>query len=185
MHLLALLLNNPLRTIRFVYTWLAQSSFVLLRRLLLPHVPVYQSLRIQLHRAYLSSCASTFPDLVYRLPVGPVPERSAKPVSTPDFLGYVIPGRKTDLIEGAWVHAKPNQCVILYAHGGGYARGEAKMYLNYMKRWERVASTYGLDIVFLSVEYRELDQVEHANRSSHIRKLSQIKPLTRLKEIRS
>jgi len=29
------------------------------------------------------------------------------------------------------------------------------MYLKYMERWERVAAEEGLDLVFLSVEYRE------------------------------
>jgi acetyl esterase/lipase len=46
------------------------------------------------------------------------------------------------------------KCVVLYAHGGGYARGEAKMYINYMERWVKAATLENLDMVFLSVEYR-------------------------------
>ena len=44
--------------------------------------------------------------------------------------------------------------VVLYGHGGGYARGEARMYVPYMKRWVEVAEEKGLQIVFLSIEYR-------------------------------
>ncbi|KAJ5707659.1 hypothetical protein N7488_007460 [Penicillium malachiteum] len=121
---------------------------------------MYQSLRIQLHRAYLSSCATTFPDLVYRLPVGQVPESRAKLIKS-DFVGYLIPGNKSHLL--SQISAKPSnsQCVILYAHGGGYARGEAKMYLDYMERWVRCARSKDLDIVFLSVEYPLTDQASH------------------------
>jgi len=71
-----------------------------------------------------------------------------------DFTAYLIPGNKSSLmrIETA---KRSSQCIVLYSHGGGYARGEAKMYLKYMERWERVAAEEGLDLVFLSVEYRE------------------------------
>jgi carboxylesterase type B len=48
-----------------------------------------------------------------------------------------------------------NRCIVVYAHGGGYARGEARMYLKYMERWEKVAKEMGVDVIFLSVEYRE------------------------------
>lgn len=50
----------------------------------------------------------------------------------------------------------PSSCLVLYAHGGGYARGEARMYLNYMERWQREAEKVGLELTFLSVEYRML-----------------------------
>jgi hypothetical protein len=153
MHLLALLLRNPLNSIRFLYTFLAQSLIVFLRRLLLPHIPIYQSLRIQLQRAYMSSCSATFPDLTYRLPVGPVATTRAKRVGS-DFIGYIIPGTKS--LKPLTASGVGNtRCVALFAHGGGYARGEAKMYINYMERWERVAAEASLDLTFLSVEYRK------------------------------
>jgi acetyl esterase/lipase len=102
----------------------------------------------------MSSCVSTFPDLVYRLPVGPVPESKAKQVHT-SFNGYVIPGARSFLLADIAKKPSTSQGVVLFAHGGGYARGEAKMYLDYMERWVTVATERGLDIVFMSVEYRE------------------------------
>lgn len=154
MNLILLLLRNPIKTLRFFYTWLVQSTLLGLRRVLLPHVPMYQPFRIQLHRAYLSSCITTFPDLVYRLPIGQVPESRAKIIQS-DFLGYVIPGSKSSLLSLIAQKPSNSQCVVLYAHGGGYARGEAKMYLTYMERWAKGAAAEGLELVFLSVEYRE------------------------------
>ena len=153
MHLTHLLLQHPVEAVIFSYTFAAQSFIVLLKRTLLPHISQYQSVRIQLHRAYLSACSATFPDLTHRLPVGPVPDHKARQVGT-DFTGYIIPGYK-DFKTPTAAHQGHGLCAILYAHGGGYARGEAKMYINYMERWEREAAKIGLDIVFLSVEYRE------------------------------
>jgi hypothetical protein len=154
MHLLELMLRNPLKTLVFGYTFLIQSAIVVLRRLLLPHIQNYQSVRLQLQRAYMSACSATFPDLTYRLPVGPVPESKARRIGS-DWTGYVIPGCKSlDLLRSSPGGAA--HCVALYAHGGGYARGEAKMYINYMERWTRVAAKSGLDLTFLSVEYRKI-----------------------------
>jgi hypothetical protein len=153
MHILNLILRNPSSAIRFSYSFVAQSFLVVLRRILLPHIPNYQSLRVQFQRAYLSSCSATFPDLTHRLPVGPVAETKAKQVGS-DWTGYIIPGHKSlkPLTAG---DPGQSRCIALYAHGGGYARGEAKMYINYMERWVRVAAEAGLDLTFLSVEYRE------------------------------
>ena len=157
MQLLLLLLKHPVATLTFTYTWAAQSFLVVLRRVLLPHIPVYQSLRTQLQRAYLSACSATFPDLTHRLPVGPVPDSRARRLLGVDFEAYIIPGSKSDLLDGvSQADARP-RCVALYAHGGGYARGEAKMYLNYMERWVTVAQAADLNLVFMSVEYREYD----------------------------
>jgi hypothetical protein len=103
----------------------------------------------------MSTCVSILPNLVYRLPVGPVPEVRAKEIQA-DFLAYLIPGNKPSLLSQIAKQSTKSQCIVLFAHGGGYARGEAKMYLNYMERWVEVAAEIGLDIVFLSVEYREL-----------------------------
>jgi hypothetical protein len=154
MHLLKLLFCNPFSSICFAYTFLAQCFIVVLRRSLLPHLPIYQSLRIQLQRAYMSSCSVTFPDLTYRLPVGLVADTKAKRVGS-DWTGYIIPGNHS-LKSAATKEPAESRCVALYAHGGGYARGEAKMYINYMERWVRFAAESGMDLTFLSVEYREL-----------------------------
>ena len=127
MYLIQLVFHHPLQALVFLYTFVVQSLLVLLRRTLLPHISQYQSVRLQLQRAYLSSCSATFPDLTHRLPVGPVPDNKAKRVGT-DFTGYLIPGYK-NLKADAVRHSGHSSCVILYAHGGGYARGEAKMYI--------------------------------------------------------
>lgn len=157
MHLVQLIVSNPWKSLKFLYTWSVSTSLVVLRGIILPNIPIYQPLRIRLQRAYLSSAAVVFPDLVHRLPVGPLPKTEAWPLksSTHRFEGYLIPGTKATLLkELSAGNSHKHQCVVLYAHGGGYARGEAKMYLKYMKRWERVAMSMSLDLVFLSVEYR-------------------------------
>lgn len=154
MNLLLLLLRNPVSTLRFLYTWSALSAIVILKRILVPHISQYQSIRIQLQRAYLLSCSSTFPDLTHRLPVGQVSQARATQISTTEFNGYIIPGSQSPVLEGLAKSSHQTQCVALYAHGGGYARGEAKMYMNYMERWVRKARESGLDLAFLSVEYR-------------------------------
>jgi hypothetical protein len=155
MHLFELVSRHPLQATLFTYTFVVQSLLVIVKRLLLPHIPFYQSLRIQLHRAYLSSCSATFPDLAWRLPVGPVSKDEARIIEADDFTGYLIPGTRCvgDIVA---IPKKVAKCVALYAHGGGYARGEAKMYISYMQRWVRSAKNAGLDLVFLSVEYRKL-----------------------------
>lgn len=161
MHLVELILRHPLQALLFGYTFIAQAAVVALRRILLPHIDSYQSLRLQLQRAYLSSCSMTFPDLTHRLPVGPSPEHRARLVGT-NFTGYIIPGT-ADLTSSAGNHVRSTRCVVVYAHGGGYARGEAKMYIRYMERWVRVAAAAGLDLAFLSVEYRKLRET-HGSR---------------------
>lgn len=153
MHVLLLLLRNPISTLRFLYTWITLSSIVILKRILLPHISQYQSTRVQLQRAYLLSCSSTFPDITHRLPVGQVSQARATQIGT-DFVGYVIPGTQSPILDSLTKSSQKTQCVALYAHGGGYARGEAKMYMNYMERWVQKARESGLDLVFLSVEYR-------------------------------
>ena len=162
MHLALLIISNPFKAVKFLYTWAATSFLVLLQCLLLPHYPAYQDLRTRLQRAYLSSTVVAFPDLVHRLPVGPLPDSEACPIksSSHDFEGYLIPGMKGTIVEVLASSGKcHDKCIVLFAHGGGYSKGEARMYLNYMKRWERVAREQGLDLVFLSVEYRQSHQV--------------------------
>ena len=152
MHRLKLMLLHPLSSLRFLYTFAAQSWLVVLRRLLLPHFPRYQTFRTQMQRAFMSSCSATFPDLCWGLPVGNVPEDEARLIS-PSVPAYLIPGYKS--LKPLMVdRAGESHCVAIYAHGGGYARGEARMYIRYMERWTRVATEAGLDLSFLSVEYR-------------------------------
>lgn len=152
--LIGMLLRHPISALYFSYSFFVQVLLVLLRRLLLPHFPIFQTLRIQIHRAYLSSSALTFPDLVHRLPVVNCPEARARKVGTAGWTGYVVPGQAR-LPERLTDVNGPSQMVVLYAHGGGYARGEARMYLNYMERWIKVAAKHDLRLMFLSVEYRK------------------------------
>lgn len=149
--LLTLILQNPLRSLLFGYTFCAQVFVVLLKRALLPYYPSYQSVRTQLQRAYLSASILHFPRLVHRLPVTNCPSQRAKKVGDSDWTGYVVPGT-SNLFDPSLSGRK--QCVALYAHGGGYIWGEARQYLNYMERWIRVAKAAGISLTFLSVEYR-------------------------------
>ncbi|KIW98145.1 uncharacterized protein Z519_01729 [Cladophialophora bantiana CBS 173.52] len=151
MKLLLMLLKHPLRSLIFSYSFFTQILLLLLRRVLLPHFPIYQSLRIQIFRAYLASAALTFPDLTHRLPVGRLSLQRARKIDE-SVPAYLIPGSR-DLSEFVLPTTKQQQCVVIYAHGGGYARGEARMYVNYMERWVREAREANLDLLFLSVEY--------------------------------
>ncbi|KAF5573174.1 hypothetical protein FPANT_12545 [Fusarium pseudoanthophilum] len=148
----AVILRHPIRFIHFSYAFVCLLLVVFLRRILLPHFPSYQSLRIQIHRAFLSASATTFPDLPRRLPVGKLNPAQAR-IIFDQPTAYVIPGGREPaefLDEGL---AKDKRCVVLYAHGGGYARGEARMYVDYMQRWIKLANEQGLGLVFVSVEY--------------------------------
>jgi hypothetical protein len=146
-----LLLQNPFRSCRFLYAFGTQILLIGLKAILLPTLPRYQSVRLQLHRAYWSSSSYYFPEIIHRLPVTNCPEALARRVGS-TFTGYVIPGT----VDLAVSSGDKRRCVVVYAHGGGYARGEARMYLNYMDRWVKGAAEAGLEIVFLSVEYRTL-----------------------------
>ncbi|RAH70431.1 alpha/beta-hydrolase [Aspergillus aculeatinus CBS 121060] len=144
-----LLLQNPGRSCRFLYTFTVQMLLIGLRAILLPGLPHYQTLRLRLHRAYWSSSSYYFPELIHRLPVTDCPLARARRVGD-SFSGYVIPGTAELSVTP---DDKRQRCIVIYAHGGGYARGEARMYLNYMDRWLAGAAEEGLELVFLSVEY--------------------------------
>jgi len=147
-----LFLRSPLRSLCFFYSFCAEILLVILRRLLLPHHPTYQSLRALFQRAYLSCAHLHYPQLVHRLPVSAPAERARK-LTGPGWTGYLIPGQRK-LEDFARVPGAEAKSVVLYAHGGGYATGEARMYLRYMERWVALAQNKGLDVVFVSVEYR-------------------------------
>ena len=161
-HLLLLILQNPRRSVAFLYTFLAQTTLILLKRLCLPHLPFFQSVRIQLQRAYLSAAALHFPEIVHRLPVE-CSESRAQRIGH-GWTGYIIPGTKS-LTETSGNDFNFKKCIALYAHGGGYARGEARMYLNYMERWIERAAEMKIDLVFVSVEYREFSSCTRPARS--------------------
>lgn len=155
-----LLLSNPVKSFLVLYSFVAQAFIVLLRHALLAHFPTYQPLRIQLQRCYLAACSLHFPDLTHRLPTDEVHVTVARYLDKKGWKAYVIPGTVSPRHSFAKdrVLDRPG-AVIIYAHGGGYARGEAKMYLNYFQRWVKVAAERGIDIVFVSVEYRRLAQM--------------------------
>ncbi|KAF5857630.1 hypothetical protein ETB97_005483 [Aspergillus alliaceus] len=154
-----LLLRNPIRSCRFIHAFVTQVFIVTLKRALLPGWPHYQSYRLQLQRCYWASSSFYFPEVVHRLPVTDCPSSEARRVGL-DWSGYVIPGTK-NLKDLQFSDLNPNTCIAIYAHGGCYARGEARMYLNYMKRWTQGAAAVGLDITFLSVEYPLSDEAPH------------------------
>ncbi|OQU94469.1 hypothetical protein CLAIMM_00823 [Cladophialophora immunda] len=99
----------------------------------------------------MGSASLTFPDLTHRLPVGKLSLHRARKIEG-SIPAYLIPGSR-ELAEFVVPIPKRQQCVVIYAHGGGYARGEARMYINYMERWIREASKANLDLLFVSVEY--------------------------------
>jgi acetyl esterase/lipase len=146
------LLQHPLQAAQFTYYFITEVFLILLHRLLLPNFPHYQSLRIEIQRAYLSSTSLFFPTFTHRLPADYGPNEAA-PIQGKGWRGYVIPGPDTNILRHAI--GDGNVRVVLYGHGGGYARGEARMYVPYMQRWVAVAREQGVEVVFLSVEYRE------------------------------
>ena len=150
--LLYKLFESPIQSLLFSYSFAVETIFVLSRRLLLPQFPVYQSIRTQIQKAYLAAVAIHYPQLAHRLPVSCSKNKAREIIGT-TWKGYLIPGTE-NLQRFAKVPQNENRKVVLYAHGGGYARGEARMYIPYMERWIRCASEQDLEIVFLSVEYR-------------------------------
>lgn len=149
-HLARLIARNPLQFLKFCYSFITQCILDVAERVVLPHYPTYQTLRIRFTRAYLAAAALHLPDIVHRLPVTNCPSSRARRVSDTSWTGYVIPGTRNlaRLPDG------DRFAVVLYAHGGGYVRGEARQYINYMERWIRLARERGIDLVFVSVEYR-------------------------------
>jgi hypothetical protein len=151
-----MLLRAPLTTICFTYTFSVLSVIELSKRLFLSWLPVYQPLRIRLYRAYWAACNAHYPELIHRLPVRD-DEVKARLVHEPDFKAYIIPGTES-LADTSTTTDASNVCIALYAHGGGYARGEARMYIRYMERWRNAAQRRGIKLVFFSVEYRTQDR---------------------------
>lgn len=151
LNLLSFLLMHPLRALLFSYTFVTQVLLVLLRRIVLPHYPAYQPLRIQIQRSYLSSAVLTFPNLPHRLPIRHMPVNRARKIN--GIPAYLVPGSR-HLSSFRANSASSQRCVVLFAHGGGYARGEARMYVNYMERWVNVATRDNLELAFVAVEYR-------------------------------
>ena len=153
-HLAFIIFRNPVKFACFSYTFLANAVLSVLKRVLLPTFPRYQPLRTDLQRAYLASASIHLPDIVHRLPITGCPEKRARRIGK-DWAGYIVPGVR-ELAEFQTSSSdRNNQCVILYAHGGGYARGEALQYLRYYERWITIGAASGLDVIFLTVEYSE------------------------------
>ena len=151
------LFESPLSSLLFAFAFLVQIILILLRRLLLPKFPPYQSLRTQIQRAYLASAVVHYPDLPHRLPVR-ASQREARMLEGDGWTGYLIPGHDT-LANYVNQPLEGRRRIVLFAHGGGYARGEARMYMRYMQRWRQCASVQGFQILFLSIEYGNYVQV--------------------------
>jgi acetyl esterase/lipase len=152
--LLWMILRSPLQTIKLLYSFSILASLESARRLFLPQFPSYQSLRIRLFRAYLAAAHVHYPEIIHRLPVSDN-EARAKCVEKANFKAYVVPA---STVLGDWERddGPSRRCVVLYAHGGGYARGEARMYLRHMERWICEARKRNMDLTFFTVEYRKL-----------------------------
>lgn len=159
-NLFVLFAKAPLQTLVFIYYFTAQLLLLCLKRVLLPQLHTYQSFRTQIHRAYLSS-AGLYPDLLHGLPVNCSTE-DARKIASDSCSAYVIPG--TSILPTSGQQSFPfRKVVILYAHGGGYAWGEARMYIHHMKRWVARARQDRLDLVFVSVEYRKVNRTSLSN----------------------
>jgi epsilon-lactone hydrolase len=147
--------NSPWACLLCVYTFVTQVALITARRLLLPHLFTYQSLRTQLFRAYLIS--------TFALPALPIQasESEARLVEEKGkWKGYLIPGTR-DLRDFTGNSSGGRRVIALYAHGGGYGWGEARQYLSYMRRWIECAKAAGIDLVFLSVEYPLSGEAPH------------------------
>lgn len=149
------LINSPRACVLCVYTFVIQTILIIARRVLLPHLFTYQSLRTQIFRAYLIS--------TFALPPLPVEasDAEAQPIEEDGkWKGYLIPGTRP-LSSFAGNSSSGRHVVALYAHGGGYGWGEARQYLTYMERWVSCAEAAGIDLVFLSVEYPLSGEAAH------------------------
>jgi hypothetical protein len=162
LHTILYILRHPLATLKFLYTFNTQVALLLLKRALLPFLPRYQTLWQQIRRAYLLSAGT---EMVHRLPAN-YSQKRARLVTgvgeTGKWKGYVVPGRRElkdftegELAKGVEGADRAKKVVALYAHGGGYGWGEARMYVNYFERWVRRGKEEGVELVVVSVEYRE------------------------------
>lgn len=149
---LALAIQHPIQAVVFFYGFLVRVLIVLGSRILLPNAPRYQSLRTELQRAYLTSTSLNFPDLTFCLPAA-YPESQAFPIQGSGWKGWLIPGGKDALSTLERAAKQDDHRVVIYAHGGGYARGTARMYTPYMHRWAGGATGHGIKLIFLSLEY--------------------------------
>ncbi|CZT14615.1 uncharacterized protein RCC_12209 [Ramularia collo-cygni] len=154
-----MILASPRQFIVLVYAFTIRLILILASRLLLPPTPRYQSLRIEIQRAFQTSASLHFRTFTHRLPAE-YPPSDARPVSGRGFAGYLVPGQKLHSVEDLGNSPK-NAKVVLYAHGGGYAIGVARMYVPYMKRWANLAKERGIELVFLSVEYTLSTEAPH------------------------
>ncbi|KIW25996.1 uncharacterized protein PV07_09128 [Cladophialophora immunda] len=162
-----MIFSHPFQFLTFLYSFTVQCTLVSLRRLLLPQIPTYQTFRQQIQRAYLSSTSVHFPELPHRLPVTGCSEAEARRIGK-DWIGYVIPG--TSNLDDAASSSRHAARVVLYAHGGGYLAGEARMYRNYMTRWVQAASLQDIKLTFVSVEYPLTSEAPHpAQREAFVR----------------
>ncbi|KAK4636479.1 Esterase [Fulvia fulva] len=152
------ILHHPLEAINFLYYFTVQLLLLTLHRILLPHYPYYQSFRTQVQRAYLASTSLCFPTLTHRLPATYTLQQAARIHGT-GWNGYVTPGDQVDRLHSAG--DSDDVGIVLYAHGGGYARGEARMYYWHTRRWIEVAKAKGLEVIFVSVEYPLSGKVPH------------------------
>lgn len=147
-----MILASPVEFIVFAYAFCIRITLIVASRLLLPPHSRYQSLRTEVQRAFQTSASLHFREFTHRLPAE-YPPRDARLVTGKGFKGYLIPGDDTAALKNA---SNSNGRVVLFAHGGGYAIGTARMYVPYMKRWVDLARKRGVNLVFLSVEYSKI-----------------------------
>lgn len=86
------------------------------------------------------------PEILYSEPAS----HDTQLIETIDFKSYVIP----DIAPSDLKHA---DAVVIYCHGGGLIIGHPLQYLAEYKRWARGARAQGKKIVFLALQYRELE----------------------------
>lgn len=154
--LIRLMLRSPIPSVCICYSFTIQVILICIERLLIPKWPRYQSFRLKLQRAWWATCATYAPNLIHLLPADDYPDTRARKVGNSEWTGFIVPGtRQLRNVAKLLQSSSSQQCVIVFVHGGGYARGEARMYLRFMERWQAQARLHGLEVTFLSVEYRK------------------------------
>ncbi|KAH8754663.1 Alpha/Beta hydrolase protein [Hyaloscypha sp. PMI_1271] len=145
-----LILRHPWKFLKFSWAYLRYLLLALADRLLFPFACRPISLHTETARCYLGASLSCFVELIFSAPPGLGPDdfEAVKLKGVPAVL--VPPGKKLETLS----RQTERTVVLLYAHGGGYAFGEALMYIDAYKRWIREAEANGLCLIIVSVDYR-------------------------------
>ena len=147
---LALIAAHPSKLIWSIYQTTAYLVILFLHRLLLPFACRATDFRTEITRCFLGSFLANFWDLLFKAPIG-LREDQYRNFNVGGVPAVLVPPT-APFMDAGMMNPKPD-LLILYAHGGGYLFGEPLMYMSTYERWIHIASTRGIDLAIVSVDY--------------------------------